>query len=294
MTSTLITHRASARQPASFYPSPHSSRGDLRLAVRFTIALAVVAGIASVVGAFFPSVFRDAPVTVGNAQGTAVVLLLVGLPVLLIATGIAIRGSRRALIVWLGTLFYVLYNSVMFTFAAMFNSLFLVNVATLSLAVWSVVALLRRIDLETMPEWFDRRLPARSIAIFLMVTAVAFGALWLADVLPAIVANSAPASLRGTRFNTNPVEILDLGFTLPLCAVAAVWLWSGRGLGYLLSGALLVMLTIECLGIAVDQWFGHLYDATQPLGTVPMFVMIAAVNGVATLVFLRRLVARAA
>jgi hypothetical protein len=111
---------------------------------------------------------------------------------------------------------------------------------------------------------------------------------WLADVLPAIVANAAPASLRGTRLNTNPVEILDLAFTLPVCALAGIWLWRRWALGYLLSGTLLVMLTIESAGIAVDQWFGHLYDPTQPLGTVPMFVALTAVNGSVMFVFLRR------
>ena len=294
MTSMLTPPRAAPAQRSTSSVPPLSRSIDLSLAVRFSGALAVVAGVAAVIGAFVPSVFHDAPVTVGNAQGTAVVLLLIGLPVLVSSMVLARRGSRRAVIVWLGTLFYILYNSVMFTFAAVFNSLFLVNVAMLSLSVWSVVTLLRTVDLDALPGWFDRRVPARSIGAFLIFTAAAFAALWLADLLPAIVANTTPASLRGTRLNTNPVEILDLAFTLPLCALAGIWLWRRRALGYLLSGTLLVMLTIESAGIAVDQWFGHLYDPTQPLGTVPMFVALTVVNGAVMFVFLRRVAGRAA
>ena len=110
---------------------------------------------------------------------------LVGLPVLVGSMLMARAGSRRALLVWLGTLFYIAYNGVMFTFAAVFNSLFLVNVAMLSLGVWSIVTLFRAIDVEAVPHWFGGRVPARSIGAFMMLTALAFAALWLADILPA-------------------------------------------------------------------------------------------------------------
>jgi hypothetical protein len=288
MLGTLTPVAADLAQPST--PSAPSSlpNQDSSVALRLSGALAVVASMAAVIGSFFPSVFRDAPVTVGNAQGTSVVLLLIGLPTLVGSMLMARAGSRRAVMVWLGTLLYVVYNSVMFTFAAVFNSLFLVNVAMLSLAVWSVVALLRSIDLDAVPRWFEGRVPGRSIGAFMVLTALAFAALWLADILPAIVANTSPASLRGTRMNTNPVEILDLAFTLPLCALAGISLWRRRALGYLLTGTLLVMLTIESAGIAVDQWFGHVYDPSQPLGTVPMFVGLTVVNGVVMLVLLRK------
>jgi len=289
MTSTLTPIRAASAQRStpSFRPS-FSSDVNLSLAVRFSSALAVVAAIGAAIGAFLPSVFRDAPATVGNAQGTSVVLLLVGLPVLVGSMLMARAGSRRAMMVWLGTLCYIVYNSVMFTFAAVFNSLFLVNVAMLSLGVWSVVTLLRAIDVEAVPRWFDGHVAVRSIGAFMMLTACAFAALWLVDILPATLANTSPASLRGTRMNTNPVEVLDLAFTLPLCALAGIWLWRRRALGYLLTGTLLVMLTIESAGIAIDQWFGHLYDPTQPLGTVPLFVVLTVVNGAVMFAFLRR------
>ena len=293
MTSTLTPVDAASTQRSTLsFPQSLPSQVGLRLPIRFSSALAVVSAIAASIGAFVPSVFRDAPVTAGNAQGTSVVLLLIGLPLLVRSMVSARGGSRRGLIVWLGTLFYILYNSVMFTFGTVFNSLFLANVAMLSLGVWSVLTLLRAIELDALPLWFDGRVPARSIGAFLVLTAVAFTVLWLADLLPAIVANTAPASLRGTRMNTNPVEVLDLAFTLPLCALAGISLWRRRPLGYLLSGALLVMLTIESAGIAVDQWFGHLHDPIQPLSTVPIFVGLTVVNGAVMLVLLRRMGSR--
>jgi hypothetical protein len=288
MTRTLIPERAApsewlaAAPPISVEPS-----ATVQQALRWSAALAIVAAIAGAIGGFLPAVFHDAPVTVGNARGTALVILFVALPVLIASMRLASRGSRRARIVWLGTLAYLAYNSAIFAFGAVFNALFFVYVAMLSLSVWSIVALTSRIDVAEMPSWFHGRLPVRAVGSYLIVTTVAFAGLWLADVVPALVANTAPASLRGTRFITNPIEVLDFAFTIPLSVLGGVWLWRRRPLGYLLAGTFLVMLTIEAVSVATDQWFGHLHDPTQPLGTVPLFVVMTLVGLVPTIAFLR-------
>jgi hypothetical protein len=289
MTSTLKPNRPALAAAPAWSAGEIPEASDLRAPLGFSFALVVVAGIASAIGAFVPSIFRDAPVTVGNARGTAVVLLVVGLPLLVGSMRLATRGSRRALIVWLGVLGYVAYNAVIFSFATVFNALFLFYAAMLSLSVWSIVTLAKRIDPRVLALCFTSRLPARAIGAFLVFIAIAFAGLWLADILPAIVANESPASLRGTRFITNPIEILDLAFTLPLCAVGGIWLWRRRPLGYVVAGTMLVALTIESAGIAVDQWFGHRYDPTQPLGTVPMFIVLTVVTLVPTIAYLSKL-----
>jgi hypothetical protein len=200
---------------------------------------------------------------------------------------LASRGSLRASIVWLFALAYLAYNSAIFAFGTVFNALFFLNVAMLSLSVWSIVALVSQTHVEEMPSWFRGWLPVRSIGAYLIVTTMAFAALWLADVVPALVSNGAPASLRGTRFITNPIQVLDFAFTFPLSVLGGVWLWQRRPHGFLLAGTLLVMLTIEGVSIATDQWFGHLHDPTQPLGTVALLAVLTLVGLVPTVAFLR-------
>ena len=58
-------------------------------------------------------------------RGTALAVLLVGLPVLVTAMLRAARGSPWALVVWLGTLAYLLYQGVLFCFAVPLNTVFL-------------------------------------------------------------------------------------------------------------------------------------------------------------------------
>lgn len=79
-------------------------RFSLILAYRLSALLAVVTLIHAAVGAFWPGIFRDPPMTAGNAQGTAVAMLLAALPALVGSMILAARGSLRARLVWLGAL----------------------------------------------------------------------------------------------------------------------------------------------------------------------------------------------
>jgi uncharacterized protein (TIGR03382 family) len=297
MISALNPARSEATNP-SVPQSPAVSsplvlaRPPLTLALRLSGALAVVAALAAAAGVLLPGIFRDPAMNVGNARGTAVVILAVALPALVSSMALAARGSLRAQMVWLGALCYLLYNSVIFAFAVAFNPLFPLYVASLSLAVWSLVAVLTRVDVAGLPGQFAPHLPVRAIGAYLVATAVAFAVVWLRDIVPALVTNTAPAGLRGTRLPTNPVEVMDLGFTLPLAALAGVWLWRRRPWGYLLAGMLLVMLAIEGASVATDQVFGHLSDPTQPLTAVPVFVALTLVGLVPTVVYLRGLVGK--
>ena len=65
------------------------------------------------------------------------------------------RGSAPGLVVWFGTLAYLLYQAVLFCFATPLNNLFLVYVAYLGLCFWSLVTLLLRCDLAA----FEQRCP---------------------------------------------------------------------------------------------------------------------------------------
>ena len=259
----------------------------IALALRLSRALLVVNFIAGLVSVAAPTIFRDAPSYAGNALGTYVVILLVALPTMALAMHDAERGSLRAHFVWLGAVCYLLYAAVLASFSLRFNELFLVYVASLSLAVASLVALLRCLPADELPARLSAKLPVRAIGGYLIAISVAFAALWLTDVIPALTSGDVPRSLRGTSLPTNAVQVLDFGFTLPLCTAAGVWLMRRRPWGILLSGMLLVFLALESLSVAVDQWFGRHADSLQPLSPVVSFVALTLVAAVPMLVFLR-------
>ena len=127
----------------------------------------------------------------------------------------------------------------------------------------------------------------RAIGGYLVAIGVAFAGLWLADVVPALTSGDVPRSLQGTSLPTNTVQVLDFGFTLPLSIAAGLWLMRRRPWGILLSGALLVFLTLEAVSVAVDQWFGQRADPSVPTAVVVSFAVLAVLSAVPMFVFLR-------
>jgi hypothetical protein len=112
----------------------------------------------------------------------------------------------------------------------------------------------------------------------LLVAAALFAWLWLSDIVPAMLRNTTPASLKGVTMLTNLVQVLDLSLTLPLMILAAVWLWQDRARGYLLAGFMLVMLAIETTSVATDQVSGHLCDGSASLGAVPVMIVLTVIG----------------
>jgi hypothetical protein len=290
MTSFLQPERPHPYVPASFHVRTRRvayPRAPIALALRLSRALLAVSAIAGLIVVGRPSIFRDPAGYAGNALGTYVVILVVALPLMALAMRAASLGSLRAHFVWLGSVCYLLYASVLASFSLRFNALFLVYVASLSLAVWSLVALLRCIPADELPARCSARLPARGIGVYLIMIAVAFAALWLLDVLPAMLTGDVPRSLRGTTLPTNAVQVLDFGFTLPVCVVAGTWLMRRRPWGILLSGAMLVFLTLEAVSVATDQWFGQRVDPSVPTTVIVSFAALAVASAIPMLVFLR-------
>jgi hypothetical protein len=286
----LATRRARlVTQPPAAGARAATRHAALRWAFWLSGLLAGVAGVAATLGVVHPDIFRDPAMTAGNARGTALVVLVVALPSLLLGMCLARRGSWRGQIVWMGALGYLLYNHVLFTFATAFNPLFLLYVASLGLALWALVALLIATDAGELRAQVAPGMPVRVLAGYLLTCALVFGAAWLSDIVPALLDGTTPASLDKTIMLTSPIEVMDLSATLPLCALAAVWLWRRHSWGYLLAGVLVSMLTIETASIAIDQYFGHRADPSQSLGAVPLMAVLTVLGLALTSVYLRQL-----
>jgi hypothetical protein len=257
-----------------------------------SLALAADAAVACLASLLFRGVLRGEESGIGSLQGTALIILIVGLPMLIGSMWLAARGSVYGPIGWLGALGFIGYQAVLFLFMTPFNALFFTYVAMLSLSVWSMVALLSRYPVVEFAQHVSPRMPVRALAAYLLVNGAMFGTLWLRATVPAIFEPWPPTFLDQTGLLTGAIQILDLAFTLPLMAAAAIWLWKRRPWGYLLSGALLVMLTIETASIGTDQWFGAAADPTSPAvsaSLTPVFTALTVFGLIALASYLRHL-----
>lgn len=258
----------------------------------FSGELGVVALAAAASSFFLPGILAGPAVSQGNLRGTALVVMVLALPSLVGSMRLTSRGSARALIIWFASVSYVLYQAVLFVFGTPFNSLFLLYVAMLSLAVWSLVALVHQTDVAALSDRFDRRLPAHGIAAYAGALAVLNALAWLRTIVPAISGDQPSSFLEGSGMITNPVFVQDLALWLPLMAVAAWWLWHRRAWGLLVVGVLLTMLACEGIGVACDQWFGAMADPNTPFASaaaIPLFLGLVVVSAVPLFFYYRNL-----
>ncbi len=261
-------------------------------AYRLSASLGVVTLAASAMSFFIPGVLGGPAVAQGNLRGTALVIMVLAVPVLISSMYLASRRSTRALVFWLGAVAYIVYQAVLFLFATPFNSVFLLYVAMLSLGLWTGAMLLRELDLTAFSARFDQRFPARGIAIYVVVVAMINAVVWLRTIVPAMLSASPPAFLEGSGAMTNPVYVQDLALWLPLMVIAAWWLWQHRPIGQVIIGAMLVMLVLESIGVATDQWFGSVADPDTPFASmtaVPLFLGFAIVGTVPLVFYIRHL-----
>jgi hypothetical protein len=262
---------------------------------RLCLWLAAVTGIGAGLTFFAPGVLHGTAAMNGSARGTALVLLLAGVPTLLaliVAAEAPGRVAVRADVIRLGVLGYVTYNCLLLLFATPFNELFLIYVVMLGLALAALVTHGARLLAAATPDVVVPRGTARALAVYTWVVVLANAAAWLAAIVPALSRAESPAFLDGTGLTTNPVYVQDLAVWLPLAAVAAGWLWRGRPRGTVLVGGFLAMWVLESVSIAVDQWFGAQADPRSSVvssALVVPFVALAAVSAVALLGLLRRL-----
>jgi hypothetical protein len=252
-------------------------------------ALAVVVGAAAAFTFFAEGILTGPAVAVGNARGTALVMLVLGLPAFAVSAALTARGSVRALFVWLGATLYLLYNAVMFLFGTPFNHLFLLYVAMLSLSIWSLVSLVRGIDRDAVVNRMSSRLPARGIGAYLLAIAVVNALVWLRTAVPASLDDEPTAFLAEIGLTTSPTFVQDLAFWLPLTALGGVLLWRRTPWGYLVAGSIATYGVFEAVGVATDQWFGYRAEPGTSYaspGGVWLFAALAVVGSVVAALFL--------
>ena len=253
----------------------------------------VPASLASGLLTFVVSDWVQGPaVSVGNARGTALVVLVVAVPLLVAGLVLRSRGSLRGVLLWVGSVGYLLYNAQMVLFATRLSRMFLCYVAMLSLSVWSAVAILAHTDVPQLHTHVTGWLPARSIAVSAWVVVALDALVWRKGIMPAATSDEPGHQLQGSGATTNPVYVQDPARCLPLLTEAALWLWRRRPWGYLVVTSVMLLWTVENISVASDQWFGSRADPTTAVADsamTPPFLVLAVVTLVPAVILLRAL-----
>lgn len=230
--------------------------------LRLTAPIAALVALASVAGLTVPGLYRGpASWTLQAVAQDAADLVLV-VPLLVASGWWAARGSRRAWLVWLGALSYVVYTFLIYAFAVQHNRLFLVYVAVLGLALWALAGGLVATDGRDLARRLAPDAPVRAAALALAVPGVLFALLWLAEEVPAALSGRVPSGVTDNGLATNPVHVVDLAAMLPAMIAAGWWLWRREPRGVVLGPVVLV--NAVCQNAAIATMMAWALRAGQP------------------------------
>jgi hypothetical protein len=243
--------------------------GHWRPALVLGVTAAVLAAAAATAGLFWPdaSVGATAPFTsidgatvdlwnrglyrhestffAAGFIGQDLVTLALAVPILIVA---CLRTARGTAIHWLvmrlAVLAYLLYVYATMALGAFYNELFLVYVATFSVALFATALTTRELDDALRDSWPEiaPRLPRRTAAVLLVICGLFTGLVWTIPLLSALLAGTPPPLLGHST--TKVTEALDLAVIVPSTLAAAGLIWRGFRSGYLLAVPLLGLIVM--------------------------------------------------
>ncbi|HEX2984168.1 MAG TPA: hypothetical protein VHO28_11555 [Ignavibacteriales bacterium] len=254
-----------------------SSKGTIRLTLSLLTAVLVMA--ASSAGIFVPYTYsRETLNWATQGAGQDIANLFFAGPALIIAAVLAYRGSRGAYYIWGGTLLYLVYTYAIYCFALHFNDLFLIYCSIFGLSFYLLAYFMLAESGKTDTSMFNlSKVPARPVGIYLIVIAVMFCALWLKDIVSAMLSGSVPPAIADTGLLSNPVHVMDLAVLLPGFVMTAMLLFRKSYIGLALAPVMLMFCAL--MNIAIGA-------AVILLGKkgFPSDASLAAIFGILTLI----------
>jgi hypothetical protein len=118
----------------------------------------------------------------------------------------------------------------------------------------------------------------KAVSAFLAVVAILFYAVWLSEIVPALIAGGIPASAAEAGTPTNAIHVLDMAWILPGMLLTAVWLWRERAIGYALAGALLTFMPLLASAIVAMTVAMSLHGQPAAGGMAAVFGVLLAIS----------------
>jgi hypothetical protein len=244
---------------------------------RLAAVATVLAAGAALAGLAVRGLYVDAPNWVQQAQGTDLATLLLAVPVLAFGLWMASQGSTAGRLAVVAGLLYLVYNYAIFAFSVAMNPLTAVHIAIFGLALWSL--LLDGRSAVDGAAAVTERLNRRTAGGLLVGVAAMFGLLWVGQIASVATTGVLPPDLIKANISSNPVYALDLGFFLPLCAIAGIGLLRRNGAA---AFAFPMLVWVPLMGAGVVGGIVLMALAGDQTA-VPVAVVITALSAVSSI-----------
>jgi hypothetical protein len=235
--------------------------------------------------------FYDTLSTAAQMQGNDLVTLIVGLPLLVVSTNMAMRNPPRRWafqghLLLTGTLGFILYTYLTMSTLTAYNALFLVYVALFGISLYAFILSMMALDLHTLPERFSERLPRKWIATLLFFVGAFLSLAWLARIIQPMLKSIDPA-LENTT--TLVIQTMDLSLIVPLAFLAGILLLRRSAWGFLLATVFVMKSLTLGLGVSAMGINMALAGVPDSLVIIIPFLVITLLNLIAALNLLKNI-----
>lgn len=246
--------------PAYTQPEELPLTRDITLVYVFSLLVALVMTAVSAAGLIFRSDVYPTEQLQQSFVANDVVNLVIGLPVLLGSTWAARRGRLLGLLLLPGALFYVVYNYVAYLVAMPADTLFLLYLSLVVLAMCAIAGLLACINAEEIRQRLSGVVSERVSGAVLAGFGILFGLRAIGMIAQALLDQQL---LPATELS---VLIADLVIA-PAWVIGGVLLWRRHSFGYAVGLGLLFHGSSLFLGLVV-------FLLLQPLLTNAPFALV--------------------
>lgn len=242
----------------------------LKIAKMLTALAIVISAFLSLGGIFF-NIYRDNQLITAVWQGNDIVTLLVAVPMLiwvLLRLKSPSQTQPRETMIWLGGLWYLIYNYVFYVYGAFFNIFFLGYIAVVILSVSAMFFGL--IHASTYVERFRNiRTSFKSISNFMFGFAALLGLAWTFMAASFWFTQVVPIAITQTGHPTGVIFATDLIFLVFPLFLTAGFLRKGSPWAMLVTPIIMVKCCLYPLVFMAAGVLAYLktgiYDALTPI-----------------------------
>lgn len=241
----------------------------------------------SIAGLVWPEVYRrDLEWIQATWFGNDLVTLLVAAPLLYLAMRFAARGSLRADLMRHAVLAYSVYNYAFYLFGARMNELFPAYVLVFVLSAVGLMVGLSQVAASEVAARASAKMPARSIAFYMGLTAAGLAVAWTAQWAGLVFSGVEPA-IGEDAFKL--IATMDLAYMVPYFALGAVLLWKKAPWGYVVAAIMILKGATYTLVLTATSTVAGMRGVEGAMEQVPIWAGWTLVGALATVALYRNL-----
>lgn len=216
------------------------------------------------------------------------ITLFIAVPLLLFSLVKFLQKSKVFTLIFGGTIFYFFVTYLLYLAMAMYNQMFLLYVILLGSSFFALILFLLKIDYSKF-SYFDKKSPAKSSGIFLIINSLLIALLWLGMIIPPLMDGSIyPKELE--HYTTLIVQGFDLALLLPLAFVSGYLLLHKQKFAFVFGTVYLVFLSILMTALTAKIIAMKLngYNVIPVIYIIPSINLISIFFGYRMLRYIRK------